>query len=139
MERTSSLPWEGPARPGSLHNPRECVEFIPWSELEPVCSEVLDDANVPIHLPWLTGAAKEVLDMNWMLWRPPSSHFFECHCLYTEDEVYQYCVENSWHFPGHMYHDKVVFACSPLEDTLFVDDFKNFWDRWARVFSFGTL
>jgi hypothetical protein len=136
VARTSPLPWEGPARPGSLHDPRDCVELIPWSELEPVYGDELEDARIPIHLPQLTGIVKETLDMNWMLWRPPSSHFFDSHCLYTEDEVYQYCIENKWHFPGHMYGDKVVFARSPLEDSLFVDDFKNFWGRWVRALSF---
>jgi len=134
VQRTHPLPWEGPNRPGSFNDPRDCVELIPWSELEFICGDALEDAHVPIHLPRLTGTAKEELDMNWMLWRPPSPYFFDSHCLYTEDEVYQYCIENNWYFPGHMYHDKVVFACYPLKDSLLVDDFKNFWDRWARVF-----
>ena len=59
-----TLPWEGPTRSGSFNDPRDCVELIPWSELEPVCGDALRDAHVPIHLPQLTGTAKEELGMN---------------------------------------------------------------------------
>ena len=123
-----------PAR-SSLHDPRAYVEIIPWMELEPVSPTVLKEAHIPIFLPRRTAMAQgleaSLADVKWMLWKPPSSNFFDCHHLFTEDEVYQYCVESDWHFPGHFYRDHVVFALSPLNASRFVDDLENFWDTWV--------
>ncbi len=124
---------EGAAARSSLHDPRGYVEIIPWVELEPVSPTVLEKAHIPIFLPHRTAMAQES-DVKWMLWKPPSSNFFDCHHLFTEDEVYQYCVENDWHFPGQFYGDRVVFALSPLKTSRFVDDLEHFWDTWVREF-----
>ena len=124
----------GPAARSSLCDPRGYVEIIPWVELEPVSPTVLDEAHIPIFLPQRTAMAQEASDVKWMLWKPPSSNFFDCHHLFTEDEVYQYCVEKNWHFPGHFYRDLVVFALSPLKASRFVDDLENFWDTWVCEF-----
>lgn len=121
-----------PAARSSLHDPRGYVEIIPWVELKPVSPTVLQEAHIPILLPH-----QKVPDVMWMLWKPPSSNFFDCHHLFTEDEVYQYCVENDWHFPGQFYGDRVVFALSPLKASRFVDDLEHFWDTW--VCEFRTL
>lgn len=96
----------------SLHDPRG---VLPWVELEPISPTVLEEARIPIFLPRRTTMAQEASDVKWMLWKPPSSNFFDCHHLFTEDEGYQYCVENDWHFPGQFYGDRVVFAFSPLK------------------------
>jgi hypothetical protein len=118
----------------SLHDPRGYVEIIPWAELEPVSPTVLEEAHIPIFLPHRTAMAQDASDVKWMLWKPPSSNFFDCHHLFTEDEVYQYCVENDWHFPGQFYGDHVVFALSPLKASRFVDDLEHFWDTWVCEF-----
>jgi hypothetical protein len=113
-----------PAARSSLHDPRGYVEIIPWVELEPVSTTVLDCTVMP----------QEASDVKWMLWKPPSSNFFDCHHLYTEDEVYQYCVENDWHFPGQFHGDRVVFALSHVKTSRFVDDLEHFWDTWVCEF-----
>ena len=123
-----------PAARSSLHDPRGYVEIIPWVELEPVSATVLEEAYIPIFLPHRTAMAEEASDVKWMLWKPPSSDFFDCHHLFTEDEVYQYCVENDWHFPGQFYRDRVVFALSHLKASRFVDDLEHFWDTWVCEF-----
>ena len=123
-----------PAARSLLHDPRGYVEIIPWVELEPVSPTVLEEAHIPIFLPHRTAMAQEASDVKWMLWKPPSSNFFDCHHLFTEDEVYQYCVENDWHFPGQFYRDRVVFALSHLKASRFVDDLEHFWDTWVCEF-----
>ena len=130
----SPPPSRGGASRSSLHDPRGYVEIIPWAELEPVSSTVLEEAHIPIFLPHRTATAQEALDVKWVLWKPPSTNFFDCHYLFTEDEVYQYCVENDWHFPGQFYGDHVVFALSPLNASRFVDDLEHFWDTWVCEF-----
>jgi hypothetical protein len=130
----SPPPSRGGAARSSLHDPRGYVEIIPWAELEPVSPTVLEEAHIPIFLPHRTATAQEASNVKWMLWKPPSTNFFDCHHLFTEDEVYQYCVENDWHFPGQFYGDYVVFALSPLSASLFVDDLEHFWDTWVCEF-----
>ena len=130
----SPPPSRSAATRSSLHDPRGYVEIIPWVELEPVSPTVLEEAHIPIFLPHRTDMAQEASDVKWMLWKPPSSNFFDCHHLFTEDEVYQYCVENDWHFPGQFYGARVVFALSPLEASRFVDDLEDFWDTWVCEF-----
>ena len=120
-----------PTSDSSLHDPRGYVEIIPWVELEPVSPTVLEEAHIPIFLPHRKSLTQEASDVKWMLWKPPSSNFFDSHCLFTEDEVYQYCVENDWHFPGQFYGDRVVFAITPLKARRFVDDLDHFWDTWV--------
>jgi hypothetical protein len=110
-----------------LQDPRTYLEMIPWVELEPISSIELEQAGIPTLLPNRTGD----VHMKWVLWTPASRHFFNCHHLYTEDEVYQYCIEKNWHFPGHFLGDRVVFAASPLEDTQFVHDLQSFWSHWV--------
>jgi hypothetical protein len=63
----------------SLHDPRGYIEIIPWVELDPVSPAVLEEAQIPIFLPHRTFMAQEALDVKWMLWKPPSSNFFDCH------------------------------------------------------------
>jgi hypothetical protein len=133
----SPPPSRNAAARSSLQDPRGYVEIIPWVELEPVSPTVLEEAHIPIFLPHRTSMAQQSSDVKWMLWKPPSSNFFDCRHLFMEGEVYQYCVEKEWHFPGQFYGDRVVFALSPLKASRFVDDLENFWDTW--VFEFRTL
>jgi hypothetical protein len=113
-----------------LEDPRSYVEIIPWEKLTPASSTELKEARIPIYLPHEADTNRA--DQRWMLWDIPSCNFFDFHHLYTEAEVYQYCVVNSWWFPGHSYRGAVIFALSPLNDTEFVEDLKNFWECWVR-------
>ena len=123
-----------PGAKSSLHDPRGYVEITPWEELEPVSPTALEEAHIPIFLAHRTAMAQEASDVRWMLWKSPSSNFFDCHHLFTEDEVYQYCVENDWHFPGQFYGDRVVFALSHLKVRQFIDDLAHFWITWVCKF-----
>lgn len=110
-----------------LDDPSKYVEIIPWSELTRISQAELADNHIDISLPY----PQAPYTPQWMLWNPPSRHFFDSHHLYTEDEVYQYCILNDWSFPGHFLGEHVVFAISPLENTRFVDDLISFWKRWV--------
>lgn len=113
----------------SIEDPRDYLEIIPWEELKSITSTELKEVYPPL--------SHEIdTDQKWVLWKPPSQHFFDSHHLYTEPEVYQYCITNSWSFPGYSYPDgSVIFVLSPLEATQFVDDLKNFWERWVTFSS----
>ena len=108
-----------------LDDPSDYVEFLPWDELVPISS-----SEVNKHVTYLRSVEVDPTQQ-WRLWKPPSDHFFDSHHLHTEDEVYQYCIMHSWMFPGHSYRGAVVFALSPLENTKFVDDLRNFWKKWV--------
>jgi hypothetical protein len=124
-----------------LEDPRRYVELIPWEELSPISPVELIEAGISISLPYdpsstVLGSSSQNHSPHWMLWRIPSHNVFDSHLLHTEDEVYQYCVLHSWYFPGHALQDHVVFAASPLENTEFVRDLKQFWDNWVRIINF---
>ena len=112
-----------------VDDPRRYVEFIPWEELTPVSDSELRAAHVQTSLRHEPGMDDH--DQKWMLWPPPSRHFFDIHHLYTEFEVYDYCITRDWCFPGHFYHDAVVFALSPLQETDFLSQLMHFWDHWV--------
>lgn len=111
-----------------LQDPRIFVEFIPWDELQPISSTSLEEAGIPLVLPY--GDADQA-SIRWMTWKPASCHFFDSHHLYTEGEVYQYCVTKGWHFPGHLLHDRVIFAISALEANEFIQELKQFELHWV--------
>ena len=113
-----------------IDDPRLYVEVIPWEELILVSASELNAAHVPITLPHEAGTDDS--DLKWMLWELPSRHFFDSHHLYTEFEVYSYCVTHDWWFPGHSYRGAVIFTRSPLEQTEFIKDLKHFWEYWVR-------
>jgi hypothetical protein len=123
----ADIRWHFASQP--IDDPRRYVEVIPWEELTLVSDSELSAAHIEIFLQQEPDMGNAV--QKWMLWKLPSCHFFDSHHLYTEFETYNYCVTHGWFFPGHSYRDAVIFALSPLEQTEFVEDLKNFWDRWV--------
>jgi hypothetical protein len=115
-------------------DPRSYIEIIPWDELEPTTTENLEKGGVDIFLPYTGNISKDDLATmpKWMLWKPPSSNFFNFHALHVDDEIYDYCVINDWHFPGHLLGNRIVLAASPLEATEFVANLRHFWNHWVK-------
>jgi hypothetical protein len=102
--------------------------------LELTTAENLEKGGVDGFLPYFSGGSEDDLAMTtkWMLWKSSSSNFFDSHALHVDDEVYQYCVINGWHFPGHLLDNRTVLAVSPLEATEFVANLRRFWDYWVK-------
>ena len=115
-------------------DPRSYIEIVPWDELELTTAENLEKGGVDGFLPYFgRGSEDDLAAMTkWMLWQSPSSNFFDSHALHVDDEVYQYCVINGWHFPGHLLGNRTVLAVSPLEVTEFVANLRHFWDYWVK-------
>lgn len=119
-----------------LEDPRSYIEIIPWDELEPITVADLEKGGVDSFLPYHStcNSNDDPFTMpKWMLWKLPSTKFFDSHTLHVDDEIYQYCIVNNWQFPGHLLNNRVAFALSPLEVTEFVANLKHFWDYWVRV------
>ena len=115
-------------------DPRSYIEIVPWDELELTTAENLEKGGVDCFLPYFSRGSEDDLAAmtKWMLWKSPSSNFFDSHALHVDDEVYQYCVINGWHFPGHLLGNHTVLAVSPLEATEFVANLRRFWDYWVK-------
>lgn len=115
-------------------DPRSYMEIVPWDELELTTAENLEKGGVDGVLPYFSRGSDDDLTAmpKWMLWKSPSSNFFDSHALHVDDEVYQYCIINGWHFPGHLLGNRTVFAVSPLEATDFVANLRHFWDYWVK-------
>ena len=115
-------------------DPRSYIEIVPWDELELTTAENLEKGGVDGVLPYFSRGLDDDLTAmpKWMLWKSPSSNFFDSHSLHVDDEVYQYCIINGWHFPGHLLGDRTVLAATPLEATEFVANLRRFWDYWVK-------
>jgi hypothetical protein len=115
-------------------DPRSYIEIVPWDELELTTAENLEKGGVDGFLPYFSRGSEDDLSAmtKWMLWKSPSSNFFDSHALHVDDEVYQYCVINGWHFPGHLLGNHTVLAVSPMETTEFVANLRDFWDYWVK-------
>ena len=107
---------------------------MPWDELELTTAENLEEGGVDCFLPYFSRGSEDDLAAitKWMLWKSSSSNFSDSHALHVDDEVYQYCVTNGWHFPGHLLGDHTALAASPLEATEFVANLRRFWDYWVK-------
>ena len=90
---------------------------MPWDELELTTAENLEEGGVDCFLPYFSRGSEDDLAAmtKWMLWKSSSSNFSDSHALHVDDEVYQYCVINGWHFPSHLLGGHTVLAASPLE------------------------
>src|SRR5438046_3447184 len=103
-----------------IADPTKYIEVIPFNELKPITMSELKEANINIDLAHQATLGANI-DAQWMIWKPPSRQLFHSHHFHTEDEVYQYCVENQWYFPGHFIGEFVVFEILPLKDSKMVD------------------
>ena len=65
-----------------------------------------------------------------MLWKPEKSVAHEHH-LYSEEEVFKFCVEEEFYFPNHTKDGSVVFMPSLLKDSKLLDDMEKFWEKWV--------
>ena len=117
------------------------VMIIPWQELELTTVACLESAGTDVFLPYppQVPISDQMAPTHWVLWKPPSPNFFDSHALHIDDELYEYRILNGWEFPGHFFHDRVVFAMSPLEATKFLADMHHFWHHWARASIFPGL
>jgi hypothetical protein len=122
-------------------DPRSYVEIIPWGELKPITVVELEEAEIDVLLPYPTQKSKEdqIATTKWMLWKPPNPQFLNFHALHVDDELDEYSVVNDYPLPGHLLHDCVVFAASPLEAAGFVANLKDFWAYWARSSRFSSF
>jgi hypothetical protein len=76
---------------------------------------------------------ENISNLKWVSWKTIPSTSTGSRLLYTEDEVYGYCITNNWLFPGHYHGDKVLFAMRPVEDTEFFSSLKHFWESWVST------
>jgi hypothetical protein len=80
------------------------LEFIPWEDME-----VRSD-----NLLWKTAT--------------PIMHD---HHLYTEEEVFKFCIDMDFYFPGHFDNESIVFVPSPLKSSKVFDEMDRFWEKWV--------
>ncbi|KAK8143589.1 hypothetical protein G3M48_007035 [Beauveria asiatica] len=114
--RRQALPRETPilgfVLPFSIDDPGRVLEFIPLDEL----------AN--------GGSISVGAEMVW----EPAVRWSLDHHLFTEEEVYRYCVEANYTFPQHFSSESVVFIANHLEDSPILqqlDQLETLWNDCA--------
>ena len=97
----------------SIPNPALFLEFIPFEELTDI-----------IQLP--NSSHTEFFGT----WRAPDSHILFDQ-IFTEEEVYQYCIQANWRFPDQRYQGGSAVILTPIHETDFLKDLRNFWGLWV--------
>jgi hypothetical protein len=110
------------------------AEIVPGDKVELTTTENLEKGGVDGFLPSFSCGSEDdpVMMTKWMLWKFLSRNFFDSHALHVNDEVYQYCVINRWHFPGYLLGNHTILPVSPLEATELVANLRHFWDYWVK-------
>ena len=94
--------------------PYGSLEFIPWNELHPV------DESYQI----LSGSYLKVS------WRPERKAKFE-YLLYTEEDVYRYCVMNDFYFPDFLVECNLVFIVRDWQESDLVSNIDDYIQKWV--------
>ena len=97
----------------SIPDPAFFLEFIPFEELTDI-----------IQLP------NSSHTKFFATWRAPDSHIL-FNQIFTEEEVYQYCVQARWQFPDQRYQGGSAVILTPVHETDFLKDLQNFWGLWV--------
>jgi hypothetical protein len=69
-----------------------------------------------------------------MVWEPAVRWSLDHH-LFTEEEVYRYCVEANYTFPQHFSSDSVVFVANPLEESPILQQLDKLETLWVNILS----
>ncbi|KAI9776085.1 MAG: hypothetical protein M1839_000598 [Geoglossum umbratile] len=96
-------------------DPVKYVEHIPWADLHP-CS--------PDHL------TREFQAYRFMYWTPRKSIRAE-RFLYTEEDVFQFCVEFNMTFPDYLFNDHILFILSRITEFTFKSLGDDYWKCWS--------
>jgi len=60
------------------------------------------------------------------------------HHIFTEEEVFRYCVLHDFTFPGHLLEGSVCFQMTKLKDRAFVELIYWFWEMWVCQYDSNT-
>jgi hypothetical protein len=104
-------------------DPLKYVEHIPWADLHP-CS--------PRHL------LEEFRGHRFMNWDPQKPMKFE-RFLYTEEDVFQFCVDFNVTLPDYLFQDRVLFILSPIAEFTFESLANDYWRHWVCTTATRTL
>ena len=66
-----------------------------------------------------------------LLWRSPKQLLLDHH-LFTEEEVFKYCVEMDFVFPRHKKEDSIVFVASELNKSSILHELDKLQSLWVR-------
>jgi len=97
-----------------IEDPRQFIEYIPFTELEAVNSDQ---------------------ERNMYVWNPGRSIPRFEHHLVVEEVILQFCVQNNYLFPGYLHEGKVAFFARPMGEIEFVKEIQWFWQKWVRTTS----
>jgi len=104
------------------------LEYIPWEELVRISALELSGAGIDTSLPFPSrgGAQPE-----WVLWKPASRWYFDCHHFVLLEEIHEYCVAKQWYLPGHFLEEDVIFAATQVTSSNFIPGLWKFWSDWV--------
>jgi hypothetical protein len=97
-----------------IPDPATFIESVPWSEFSDVI-QMPESARTKYFATWSDADPTILL-----------------HQVFTEEEVFQYCVERRWEFPDQRVRGQWAVLLTPVQETEFVKELQNFWGTWVR-------
>jgi hypothetical protein len=125
LKYTLGIAYSEQATEGILEN----ICMLPFADLHDASAHNISGAGVNLYIPFMDQG--NFTQLRWMTWKPIFQTPMGRHLLYTEDEVYQYCLLNRWYFPDHLCGEEVLFAMRPVEHTEFFVKMRDFWSSWV--------
>ena len=95
-----------------IEDPRQFLEYIPCEELD-----------------FIESSREEKL----ALWHPAKPTMAFDYHLFTDEEVYRYCVTSDFAFPGLFQDGHLAFTLTEIDATDFVEDMQQYWEKWVRM------
>lgn len=101
----------------AFSDPVKYLEFIPWKDLRQRHQDQSDHS---------------------LLWRSEKSVQHDHH-FHSEEEVFKFCIENDFYFPGHLSEGVLVFEPRALKSSRLLTEMKQFWEAWVIQVSVDWL
>jgi hypothetical protein len=112
--------------------PGSYLEIIPWDELNfTTAPDNLPTQFLPDFKPISKNESEDLSP--WALWDAGigNRRLLFYHHIVTEEEVYQYHLQEGYTSKLLLQDEKVLFALLPLEETTFLSDINTFWSFWV--------
>ena len=68
-----------------------------------------------------------------LFWKPSKSLLLDHH-LFTEEEVFKFCIENEFTFPGYREGESIVFIANELEKSQLMRQLSKLQTHWVGAF-----
>src|ERR1700761_3000958 len=112
----------------AIGDPMNCIRMIPWANLAEIDGRDLRDeleCGLGLDVKSLPGTV-------CVLW-PSTEHDLRSHIMYLTDDLLPPHVGEGYRYPAYTARGKIVFMRQKLEETVFLEQLRFFWEIWVST------